>query len=193
MQYVQAAVKNVEQYLANNAQSLEPKAIDVLPEGYCTEIDIYPELVPHDAVYFYSLIGVSFWMVDLGRVDSWTEVIMMSSCLIMTHKGHFGVLFRACAYLKKNHNAEMVFDPREPEVDMKNFPQEDWIYSIYGDAKEEPPPTKPFAESGPGDMPEPRETSFTMPVYVDCDIGGNCITLQSRTGYTVFLNGAPIY
>jgi len=97
------------------------------------------------------------------------------------------------AYLKKKHNAEMVFDPTEPVVDLNDFPKEDWSYSIYGDAKEELPPTAPFDQSGPGDMPEPRGLGFTITVYVDCDLGGEHITRRSRTGFAVFLNGAPVY
>ena len=45
-QYVQAAVKNVEQYLEKSGKSLKPKAIDVLPKDYRPEIDISPELGP---------------------------------------------------------------------------------------------------------------------------------------------------
>ena len=42
-------------------------------------------------------------------------------------------------------------------------------------------------------MPEPRGVGFTMTVYVDCDLGGDCFTFRSRTGFAVFLNGAPTY
>ena len=50
-----------------------------------------------------------------------------------------------------------------------------------------------FAESGPGDMPEPHGQVFTMKVYVEFDIGGYCVTRKSRTEFSLFLNGAPIY
>ena len=43
-QYVQAAVKNVEEYLAKNGQSLKAKALNPLPKGYRLEIDISEEL-----------------------------------------------------------------------------------------------------------------------------------------------------
>ena len=170
-QYVQAAGKNVEEYLEKIGKSLKPKAIDVLPKVYRPEIDISPELGPQDASCFQSLIGILCWMVKLGRVDIYTEVSMMSSCLAMPRRGHLDALFRVFAYLKKNHNTCMVFNPTEPKVDMKDFPREDWSYSIYGDAKEELPPMKPFADSVPGDMAEPRGIFFTMTVYVDCNLG----------------------
>ena len=160
-QYVQAAVKNIEEYLEQIGESLKPKEIDVLPKGCCPEIDILPKLGTEDASHFQSLIGVLRQMVELERVNMCTEVSMMSSCLAMPRRGHLDALFRVFAYLKKNHNTCMVFNPTEPKVDMKDFPREDWSYSIYGDAKEELPPMKPFDDSGPGDMTKPRGIGFT--------------------------------
>ena len=87
----------------------------------------------------------------------------------------------------------MVFNPSEPDIDRSDFPREDWSLSIYGDVKEDMPSTCPFTESGPADMPALRGVGFTMTVYVDCDLGGDCVTRRSRTGFAVFLNGAPIY
>ena len=110
-------------------------------------------------------------MVELEKVDICTEISMMSSCLAMPCRGHLNVMFHVFAYLKKNHNTEMAFDSTEPEVDMTDFLREDLSYSIYGDAKEELPPMKPFADSVPGDMAEPRGIFFTMTVYVDCNLG----------------------
>ena len=50
-----------------------------------------------------------------------------------------------------------------------------------------------FAESGTGNMPEPCGQGFKMTVYVECDIGGDCVTRISRTVFSIFLNGSPIY
>ena len=192
-QYVQSAVKNVEEYLAKRGKSLTPKANDVIPKGYRPEIDVTPELDPGEASYYQSLIGIMRWMVEIGRVDICTEVSMMSSHLALPRKGHLEALFHMFAYLKKHHNSEMVFDPSEPDVDTNEFPREDWSLSIYGDVSEELPRSKPFEDSGPGDMPEPRGQGFRMRVYVDCDLGGELVTRRSRTGFAVFLNNAPIY
>ena len=87
----------------------------------------------------------------------------------------------------------MVFDPSEPDLDMSDFPREDWSLSIYGDVSEELPLQKPWEESGPADMPEPRGKGFVITTYVDCDLGGDAVTRRSRTRFAVFLNGAPIY
>ena len=111
--------------MENIVKSLKPKAIDVLPKGYHPEIDISPDLGPQYSSYSQSLIGVLYWIIELGRVDSCTAVNMMSSCLEMPHRGHLDELFHAFAYLKKNQNAERMSNPTEPEIDMKDFPQED--------------------------------------------------------------------
>jgi len=192
-QYVQAAVSNVEEYLAKRGEKLRAKATNVLPKGYRPEIDVTEELGVEEASYYQSLIGILRWMVELGRVDICTEVSMMSSHLALPRKGHLDGLLHMFAYLKTHHNSEMVFDPSEPDLDMTSFPREDWSLSIYGDVAEELPPQKPWEEGGPSDMPEPRGKGFRMVVYVDCDLGGDLVTRRSRTGFAVFLNNAPVY
>ena len=105
--------------------------------------------------------------------------------LSITEKGTpIDQLFHIFSYLKSHHNSEMVFDPSVPEVDMNQFPEQDWTNTVYGgDLKEELPPN----------MPEPRGIGFTMRVFVDSDHAGDQITRRSRTGFLVFFNSALIY
>jgi hypothetical protein len=42
-------------------------------------------------------------------------------------------------------------------------------------------------------MPKACGPLMTMRVYVDADHAGDLLTRRSRTGFIVFLNGAPIY
>ena len=130
--------------------------MDPLTKGYRPEIDVSEELRSEEASYYMSLIVIVWWMVELGRVDICTEVSMMSSHLALPIEGHLESVFHMFAYLKKNHNSEMVFDPLETVIDMSDLPREDWSLSIYGDVREEIPPTCPFYESGPAYMPAPR-------------------------------------
>ncbi len=55
-QYVQAAVKNVEEYLMARGERLVAKAPTPLSNGYRPEIDMSPELESTEASYFHSLI-----------------------------------------------------------------------------------------------------------------------------------------
>ena len=187
-QYVQNSVKNVEDYyMKKYGRQLPAKASTPTKSGYRPEIDASRELNPDESSYFHQLIGILRWIVELGRVDIYTEVSMLSSCLALPREGHLEQVFHIFAYLKKHHNALMVvFDPREPDIEFsEHFPEQDWSYSTMGrmDMKEELPP----------DMPTPLGNPFVIRAYVDSDHAGDQITRRSRTGFIVYLNGAPIY
>ncbi len=57
-QYVQSAVRNVEEHLMKAGEKLTYKTPTLLSNGYCPEIDVSPELGEKDASRFHSLIGV---------------------------------------------------------------------------------------------------------------------------------------
>jgi len=125
------------------------------------------------------------WIVELGRVDIDVEVSMMSSHLALPREGHLKELYHIFAYLKAHSNAEMVFDPTPIEFDRNLFERQDWSYSAYG--------YESLKEELPLNMPIAHGQSMTMRVFVDADHAGDLITRHSRTGFIVFLNGAPIY
>ena len=89
--------------------------------AYRPEIDVSPELGPTAAACYMSLIGILRWIVELGRVDVCLECSMMSSHMALPREGHLYELFQIFGYLKKYHNTEMVFDPRDPVVDQLSF------------------------------------------------------------------------
>ena len=182
-QYVQGAVSNVETYLKKQDKSLPRKCSTPLSAGYRPEIDVTEELSSGEASYYMSLIGILRWIVELGRVDITCEVSMMSSMMANPRIGHLEQLFHVFGYLKSNHNAEMVFDPTVPEIDMDKFPKEDWSHTPYAD----------FKEQLPHDMRKQLGFGFKISAYVDSDHAGDSITRRSRTGFIIFLNSAPIY
>jgi hypothetical protein len=61
---------------------------------------VSPKLGEADASYFHSLIGVLWWIVELGRVDLDVEVLMMSSHLALPHEGHLKEMYHIFGYLK---------------------------------------------------------------------------------------------
>ena len=188
MQYVHAAVKNVEEWLAreeNKQWSLPKKAETPIRTSYRPELDVSKELLASDATYYQSLIGVLRWIVELGRVDICLEVSMMLPCLAMPREGHLSEVLHIFAYLKKYHNAELVYNPSTPEIDESKFEVQDWTSSKFGhvQGKEELPPN----------MPEPRGTGFVMQANVDADHASDTVSRRSRTGFLVFLNSALVY
>ena len=182
-QYVKAAIDNVEAYLKENDLKFPCRVMTPLSSNYRPELDVSDELTPGKAAYYQSLIGILRWMVELGRVDITCEVSMMSSHLALPREGHLQQLFHIFAYLKKNHNTEMVFDPSEPDIDLDEFKRENWDSSEYAQLEEEIP----------GNAPDARGMGFTITAYVDSDHAGDTITRRSRTGYIIYLNSAPVY
>ena len=182
-QYVQEAVRNVEDYLKRKGMKLTSNNKTPMVTSYRPELDVSQELEGVDAAYYQSLIGILRWIVELGRVDICLEVSMMSSMLAMPRKGHLENLFQVFAYLKKYHNAEMVFDPTLPDIDVNVFQRKDWTASEQ----------MKYEEELPNNMPKPLGLGFRMTVFVDADHAGDVITRRSRTGFIVFLNKSPIY
>ena len=136
------------------------------------------------AANYHSLIGIRWWIFELGRVDICTEVSLLFSCLALPRAGHQEQVFHEFAYLKKHHNTEMVFDPSYPEIDQHQFESQDWSHNVYGDS---------LTEDLPPNMPDPRGLGFVLSTCVDSDHAGNTITRRSRTRFLVYFNSALIY
>lgn len=67
--YVQAAVKNVEDTIKDKKWALPGKAPTPMASAYKPELDGTGELGPEDHKYYQELIGVLRWATELGRVD----------------------------------------------------------------------------------------------------------------------------
>jgi hypothetical protein len=115
-QYVQSAVMNVEEHHMKAGEKLPYKAPTPLSNGYRPEIDVSPELGEKDASHFHSLIGVLQWIVELGRVDLFVEVSMMSLHLALPREGHLKEIYHIFVYLEAHSNTEMVFNPTPPII-----------------------------------------------------------------------------
>ena len=96
-----------------------------LYNDYRPALDSSPELDGADGAYYQSLVGIIWWMVELGRIDICCEVSMMSSHLALPREGHLAQVFHIFAYLKKHHNSALVFDPSYPDVNIDTFPKHD--------------------------------------------------------------------
>ena len=183
-QYVKAAVSNVERMLKLKEQQLPRRASTPLSTGYQPEIDVSKELSSAESAYYMSLIGILRWIVDLVRIDLTCETSMMASMMANPRRGHIDELFHMFGYLKLHHNVEIIFDPTVPDFDIEEFfPRRNWASTPYIDAKEDLPTR----------VPEPCGLGFTILANVDSDHAGDEVTRQSRTGFIIFLNNAPIY
>ena len=69
-------------------------------------------------------------------------------------------------FLKNKHNGVMVFDPTETDLDVSQFPTENWSASVYGECKEEILLN----------VSQPRGIGFTMRTFFDFDHSGETVT-----------------
>ena len=104
----------------------------------------------------------------------------MSSHLALPRKGHMGHVMQIFGYLRKYHNAELVFDPSDALIDEQDFDRKDWASSefVHAEGKEDLPPN----------TPEPRGLCFTIVAEVDANHASDTVTKRSRTGILVYLN-----
>ena len=72
-QYVQNAIKNVEEYLKKKGKCLPNKAAAAFLTDYRPELDVSPELQPSKEAHYQLLIGILRWIVELGRADITVE------------------------------------------------------------------------------------------------------------------------
>ena len=80
----------------------------------------------------------------------------------LPRQGNIYQVLNIFAYLKNHHNAQMVFDPTEPDIKMSQFENKDWSQKIFGELNEAVPPNSPIA-SGRG---------MCMTVWVESDHNG---------------------
>ena len=90
-------------------------------------------------------------------------------------------MFYVFAYLECRHNAQIVYNPNYPDIDMSVFKQCDWK-EFYGNVE----------EALPLNAPEPHGCDIDLCMLVDSDHTGDKLTQCSHTGFIIYLNSAPI-
>jgi len=152
-----------------------------MQSNYRPELDVSPVLDPEQANYYMSLIGILRWAVELGRIDFYIDVCLLSSYMCQPRVGHLEQVLHRFAYLKHHENSNMVFDPNYITWDSEAFEKYDWT-EFYKDAKGQVPPN----------APAPRGHAVQINAFIDADHAGNRVTRRSHTGILIHLNCAPI-
>ncbi len=134
-----------------------------------------------DTNFYQSQLSILRWMVELGRIDIYINVAMLSSFLVQPRQGHLEAVYCVYGYLKAHHRSTMVYDDGYLNWRDQDFPQYDWT-DFYSEATEEHPPN----------APPPRGMPIQINVFVDADHASNKITRRSQTGILMYLNKAPI-
>jgi len=184
--YVKNAVEVCENLLKEDGEgkTLRKDARGPLPTGYRPELDVTRELGPELVSRYLQLIGILRWAIELGRLDIFYEVAILSQHQANPREGHLEAAYHVFAYLKKygTRLGKLGFDPKDPNVDESIFKSNlDWT-DFYGDVEEEIP----------GNMPEPLGNPVTIHAFVDANHAGNVVTRRSHTGIIIFIQNAPI-
>ena len=120
-------------------------------------------------------------MVQLGRIDMITEVLMLSPHLAMPRKGDLSTVFHIFGYLEGKYNTTLVFDPIYPTTNQEQFNTFNWG-DVYSGAK----------QAIPLDISEPSGKPIDLRLYVDSNFAGNKVTHRSLTGFIVYINMAHV-
>jgi hypothetical protein len=166
--YVKNAIKTVEALLEEDGEGyvLKNAVSNPFPNGYKPELDVTDELGPELASRYLQLIGIGRWAVEIGRLDIYLEISLLSQYQARSLRiGHLEALYHIFTYLKRHQDiGRIVYDPKMPEIDELAFNQDaDWS-DFYGDVHEELP----------ANMPEPRGNAVTISAFVDADQCWEC-------------------
>jgi hypothetical protein len=118
--YVKNAVKVVEALIAecNPEAKLKTTARNPFPSGYKPELDVTPELNDELGSRFLQLIGILRWAIELGRMDIFVEVSLLSQHQVLPRRGHLEALYHIFAYLKKHENGARIVFNRKTQTSM---------------------------------------------------------------------------
>jgi len=99
MNYIKEALRNLEIELAKVGKTLKGKPATTMQANYRPELDISPILDREQASYYMSLIGILRWAVELGGVDIFIDVSLLSSYMCQPRVGHLEQVLHIFAYL----------------------------------------------------------------------------------------------
>ena len=182
--YIKAAIDTVEDQMEVFALKFPSKAVAPMIQGYAPDFDASEELDSKGVTFFQEMILILRWAIEIGRVDIYLEVSIISAFQASPRCGHLEQLRHVFAFLKKNPKLTLYFDPNEPSLDPNMFtgnePHD--FCEFYCDAEEQLP----------NNMTKPRGRGVTTTAFFDASHAANKVTRRSHTGYIIFVNKAPI-
>ena len=138
IKHVQEAVKNCTVHLLSNyvgKSRMPKKAENPLKMGYDPELDTSQEFDPDAESYYLTIIGILRWMIELGRIDIITKVLLLLSHVGLPREGHLEAATHVMAHVGQSYNSRLMYDPSYPEIDHSVFMKFDRS-EFYRDAKE---------------------------------------------------------
>ena len=91
-------------------------------------------LDPDAASYYLTIIGILRCMIEVGRIDILTKVLLSSSHVAFPRERHLKATVHVMHHDQK-YNSRIVYDLSFPEIDHSSFKKSDWS-QVYRDTKE---------------------------------------------------------
>ncbi len=97
--YVKNAIKIVERLLEEDGEGyvLKNKVKNPLPMNYRPELDVSDELGSELSSRYLQLIGIAHWAIELGCIDIFHEVSLLSQYQVNPRVGHLEVMYHVFA------------------------------------------------------------------------------------------------
>ena len=148
------------------------------------EIDESELLHEDDHAKYLSMIGQLHWLVTLGRFDVMSATVTMARFRAAPREGHLRRLRRIYGYLRNRRFKDGGIRYRTGSInhEVPDFPEYDWMYTVYGDVK----------EVLPTDAPSPKGPPVTTTTYADANLYHDKLTGRALSGILHFLNGTPV-
>ncbi len=125
--YVRNAVRNVKLLLQAEGRGLKSTAKTPFSSTtYRPDMDMTDECNADKSSRYLQLIGVLRWAVELGRLDIYTEIALLSQHLALPRVGHLEAVYHIFAYLHKHDKSRIVFDPTDPIPHTPIAAKPDW-------------------------------------------------------------------
>jgi hypothetical protein len=122
--YVKNAIKSVESLLEEDGEGyvLKNKVNNPFPMNYRPELEVSDELGSELSSCYLQLIGIARWAIELGRIDIFHEVSLLSQYQVNPRVGHLGVMYHVFAYLKNHLDMRRIaYDSLMPMVNDSTF------------------------------------------------------------------------
>jgi hypothetical protein len=164
---------------------VKPKKFSAaLEKGDHPELDLTALCNEDDIAKYQSLIGALQWTISLCRFDIAVHVMTMGRFRAAPRIGHLDRLKRIVGYLRNYPEAAIHFRTNFLNIEdhLDKIVEHDWMYSVYGNLKEELPPN----------MPDPKGNPVRTTTYVDANLMHDLTTGRSASGILHMVNNTPI-
>ena len=149
--YVKIAVENIQAQLKRDGKGLTTRAVTPMINDYSPELDESNKLDSDKVTFYHEIIGMMRWAIEIGPVDIYMEMSLLSSYQAAPMLGHLEQLLHIVAFLRKKPKLTLYFDPSLPRMDESMFEGNDieQFLNHYRGAKDEIPIKMPKTRGRP--------------------------------------------